>query len=364
VYVVDSEVQRMEITNFNPATDVLSIGSSTGAASLATVVTDTHVTSTGLEIDFSSGAVVVLDGITSASALTASDVSFFGGAYTPPPAAAPTSTLASLAGTSPSFIIGAWGNNQLHGTGATEVFFAPGGNEVLTGGGTRDIFIVDSEIQRMEITNFNPATDVLYIGSSAGVTSLQTLAGDVHTTKAGLEIDLPGGAVVVLDGLSSPAALTSTNTAFFQGAYTPPSTTASTSTSTSTTPVTTAHAPVVIAEPVTLSAGLSVAVANLISVSDPNGVAITDYYLYDPSKAISLNGATNLVGPANQAKGYFEVSGGDLAKLTYLAGAPGIVDLQIMAEDGVAQSTWVQETITIVGVATPSAHAAHGAVAS
>ena len=341
VFIVDSEVQRMEITNFNPAQDVLYVGSSTGAGSLQAL--GTHGTAAGLEIDFSSGAVVVLDGIAAASALNQDNVSFFGGAYTPPPGAAPTTTLANLAGTTPTYIVGAWGSHQLHGTGATEVFYAPGGSEVLTGGGSRDVFIVDSEIQRLEITNFNSSQDVLFIGSSAGVASLQTLAGHVHGTAAGLEIDFPNGAVVVLDGITSVSALTTANTAFFQGAYTPPS-------STTTTPTAPPQAPTVAAVPATLVTGQSVAVSSLFSATAPSATPISEYYLYDANGAVHLNGATNLDGTGRA--GYYQIAAADLSKLTYVAGAAGTANLDILADDG-AFSNWAYETITVHGSDAP-----------
>ena len=223
-YIADGNTQSMEVTNFNPAHDVLNIYSSTGVSSLSSLLAHAKMTSAGLEIDFSSGSKIILDGVSSVSALSASNVTFSQGAYTPPNTNVPLSALTAVA---PNYIIEAWGSHTVTGTGATELFFAPGGTEKLTGGGTKDIYVVDSTTQKMEITNFNPAHDVLYIGSSSGVDSLPTMMSHIKLSTAGsLEIDLPSGAQIVLDGVKSADSLSLSNIAFFAGAFTPPAKTA------------------------------------------------------------------------------------------------------------------------------------------
>ena len=223
-YIADGNTQSMEVTNFNPAHDVLNIYSSTGMSSLSSLLAHAKTTAAGLEIDFSAGRKIILDGVTSVSALTASNVTFSKGAYTPPNTNVPLSALSSV---TPNYIVLPWGSHTVTGTGATELFFAPGGTEKLTGGGTKDIYVVDSTTQKMEITNFNPSHDVLYIGSSSGVDSLPTMMSHLKLSTSGfLEIDLPSGAQIVLDGVKSADSLSLSNVAFFAGAFTPPAKTA------------------------------------------------------------------------------------------------------------------------------------------
>ena len=340
VYIVDSEVKTVEVTNFNPAQDVLDVYSSTGVGTLAALTADAHVTSTGLEIDLPDGGKLVLDGVNSLSALTSGDVAFSGGAYTPPSLNSSLSSL--LAGATPSFIVTAWGSHTITGSGATEVFFNPGGNEVLTGGGSRDIYVVDSTTQKLEIANFNPGGDVLYIGNSAGVTSLQTLSPYAHVTSAGLEIDLPKGAVIVLDGISSLSALTSSDTAFFAGAFTPPSTTPAVPAQPSSNSLT------ISATAASLAPGQSVTLASLVTATDSGGT-ISDYYVYDPSHSIQLDGATNLANGAAQEKGYVEVAAADFAKLTFLGGESGQVTLMIAVTDASGNNANTKDVITVTG---------------
>ncbi len=219
-YIADGNTQSMEVTNFNPAHDVLNIYSSTGVSSLSNLLAHAKTTSAGLEIDFSSGSKIILDGVTSVSALTASNVTFSQGAYTPPNT---NVALSALTATTPNYIIEPWGSHTVTGTGATELFFAPGGTEKLTGGGSKDIYVVDSTTQKMEITNFDTTHDVLYIGSSSGVDSLPTMMSHIKLLTSGsLEIDLPSGAQIVLDGVKSMDSLSLSNVAFFAGAFTPP----------------------------------------------------------------------------------------------------------------------------------------------
>jgi len=341
VYIVDSTSKHIEITDFNQAQDGLAVYSSTGVSTLSALVAASHVTKSGLEIDFPDGAVVVLDGLTSTAALTASDTSFLAGAYTPPANAAPTTTLTALIGSvTPSFVVAGWGSHTLTATGTTNVFFAPGGNEVLTGSGSKNIYVVDSTTQRMEITNFNAAQDVLYLGSSSGVASLATLTPHAHSTTSGLELDLPNGATIVLDGVTSVAALTRSDTAFFEGAFTPPSTGSSSTQPSSPTP------PVVTATPATLQTGQSVTLSSLVTVTDPAGHAIVDYYVYDSSGSVHLNGAVNIATTDAQAKGYIEVAASDFGKLTFVAGSPGAVTIGIGVNDGSA-SGGVKDVITV-----------------
>ena len=340
VYIVDSEVKNLEITNFNPNQDILAVFTSTGVGTLAALAADAHVTSAGIEIDLPDGGKVVLDGVTSVSALTSSDVIFPQGAFTPPTTNTSLSTL--LGGVSPDFVVTSWGSHTVTGTGSTEVFFNPGGNEVLTGGGSRDIYVVDSTTQKLEITNFNPNGDVLYIGSSAGVTSLQTLSPYAHLTTGGLEIDLPKGAVILLDGITSLSALSASDTAFFAGAFTPPSTTVVTPPAPAVNPLS------ITATAATLASGQSVGLASLVSASDSAG-SIADYYVYDPSHSIQLNGAANLANSAAQDKGYVEVSAADFAKLTFVGGSAGDVTLMIAVTDGAGHDANTKEVITVTG---------------
>ena len=236
-YIADGNTQSMEVTNFNPSHDVLTIFSSTGVSSLSGLLAHTKVTSSGLEIDFSSGSKILLDGVASVSALNASNFVFSQGAYTPPNTNVPLSALTS---TTPTYFIEPWGNHTVTGSGATELFFAPGGTELLTGGGSKNIYVVDSNTNKMEITNFNPAHDVLYIGSSSGIDSLPTMMSHLKTTSSGsLEIDLPSGAQIVLDGVHSVDSLSTSNVAFYAGAYTPPASTTPPPTTPPVTPPTT-----------------------------------------------------------------------------------------------------------------------------
>src|SRR5258708_31182290 len=80
----------------------------------------------------------------------------------------------------------------------------------------------------------------------------------------------------------------------------------------------TTHAPTVTGNNAALAAGHSVAVSTLFTASNPDGLAITQYQFYDPTPSvdsINLNGATNLLSPAQAAAGYSRISAADLSKV-------------------------------------------------
>lgn len=231
VFIIDSLNKRVEITNFNTAHDTLYIGSSTGATSLQSLLANAHVTSHGaLEINTGSGTSIVLDGITSAASLTASNVHFFNGTYggtsggdtKPTTPITPTTPTAPTTSPTPSpvFFRGTAGNDTLTGKGDYETFYGAGGSDVFTAAGKKDVFIIDSLNKRVEITNFNASHDMLYIGSSTGATSLESLLAKAHVTSNGaLEITTSSGTAIVLDGITATAPLTANNVKFFSGNY-------------------------------------------------------------------------------------------------------------------------------------------------
>ena len=102
--------------------------------------------------------------------------------------------------------------------------------------------------------------------------------------------------------------------------------------------------PVVSAPSAKLTENQSVAVSSLFSVSDPNGYAITQYYIENVGGTIQLNGATNLTS----ASGIVEVTANDLSKLTFVADAtPGSDQLWVEAYDGALWSSWSSASITV-----------------
>jgi len=102
--------------------------------------------------------------------------------------------------------------------------------------------------------------------------------------------------------------------------------------------------PQVTARSVSLTENQSVAVSTLFSASDPNGYAITQYYIQNVGGIIQLNGAANLTS----ASGVVEVAASDLSKLTFVADAtPGSDQLWVEAYDGALWSGWSSASITV-----------------
>lgn len=240
IFVIDGLEKRVEITNFNASHDMLYLGSTIGASSLTSLLADAKLTSAGLEID-AGATTIVLDGVTTLSALSSIDVHFFQGNFpigelsshpapsTPPTSTPPATTPSTTPSTSPSapsteartYAIGTSGNDTLVGKGANEVFYGAGGSDVMTANGSRDVFIIDSLNKRVEITNFNPSHDMIYISSNTGLTSLQAWHAAAYVNSNGaLEVDTANGTSIVLDGIASVSALGSSNVGFFQGNYT------------------------------------------------------------------------------------------------------------------------------------------------
>ena len=243
---MDSTSQRIEITDFSPSQDVLYIGSSAGVAGLGPLSAQSHVTTKGVEIDFSLGAVVTLDGLTSVSQLTTADTAYFQGAWTPPSGVATISSGGSSSTTvaPPSttvvpktYVTGTSGNDTLVGTSGNDVFYGGAGNDTSTGNGGHDVFIFDSQTQHAVITDYSATSDTLYLGSGTGVTTLTAFLADAKAVTGGVEVDLPSGAVLVLDG-ATLSSLATASIGFFQGDYTLSSSTAPSSGSSSSTTTT------------------------------------------------------------------------------------------------------------------------------
>ena len=73
---------------------------------------------------------------------------------------------------------------------------------------------------------------------------------------------------------------------------------------------------------VTLHAGQEISLLDLFTDSDPNGLPILSYQVNDSGQNLTLNGATNQY-LSQQFQGYYGITAADMAKVTYVAGAPG-----------------------------------------
>ena len=105
--------------------------------------------------------------------------------------------------------------------------------------------------------------------------------------------------------------------------------------------------PVVTAKPVTLHAGESVSLVDLFSVSDANGQPILSYQINDDNQRLQLNGATNIYA-SQQFQGVYGIDAREMAKVAYVAGAPGTATIRIEASDLTGTSVSAGETITIL----------------
>ena len=108
--------------------------------------------------------------------------------------------------------------------------------------------------------------------------------------------------------------------------------------------------PVLTPKAVYMHAGDSIALSDLLSVSDANGYTVQNYIVTDPALGVQLNGAANgFTSPTWEYQGHYYLVAADWGKVQYLAQTPGTVRIGVQVDDGHNISTYVEETITIVG---------------
>ncbi|MES2148657.1 MAG: DUF4214 domain-containing protein [Pseudomonadota bacterium] len=109
--------------------------------------------------------------------------------------------------------------------------------------------------------------------------------------------------------------------------------------------------PVVTAVNATVHSGQSVSLQDLFKVSDADGLPIAGYQVNDSEHHLQLNGADNYYA-ADQYKGFYGFLPGDLAKVAYVAGAPGTYTIYVEAGIKTGASS-MGEAVTITVLSNP-----------
>ena len=110
-------------------------------------------------------------------------------------------------------------------------------------------------------------------------------------------------------------------------------------------------APVATATDTSVRAGTTVAVSDLISVSDADGDAITSYQFNDGNAGLT-SGYFTIAGVAQAALSNFTVDAADFSGMDFVGGAAGVVDtVYYRASDGDLWSDWAEFDITSANAA-------------
>jgi Ca2+-binding RTX toxin-like protein len=98
-------------------------------------------------------------------------------------------------------ITGNAGANLLAGGDAADTLDGGQGNDTLVGGEGQDVFIIGAGQGHDVLRDFAPGIDFLLLQGSGHASAAAALAA-FHAVSGGLELALPGGAAVVLEGMS------------------------------------------------------------------------------------------------------------------------------------------------------------------
>jgi len=137
--------------------------------------------------------------------LITNDAPSLAGDYTSLIGTAGNDTLDASAQTTPYYIEGLGGNDDLFGGSAGDVLNGGGGRDDLTGNGGADIFVVTDGSTRVTIRDFDVNSgDVINLAGASGMNSFADVQAVAQDSSGGnAVIRLPDGSRIVLDGVSS-----------------------------------------------------------------------------------------------------------------------------------------------------------------
>ena len=109
--------------------------------------------------------------------------------------------------------------------------------------------------------------------------------------------------------------------------------------------------PVVTATDITVHAGASISLQDLFKTSDPTNAALAAVQINDSEQRLLLNGALNQ-DAAEQYKGFYVFNAGDLPKVVYVAGDPGVHTVYVEAGNKLGASS-LPTAVTITVLSNP-----------